>query len=243
MPSTLTGAATADPSIRYAFSSAADGNVSLVVGAPDRAARTQLAAAVTADRSDLVFMQQVHGGDVAVVGADDRGRGLDAHDDGLPAVDALVTSAAGVALVVQVADCVPVLLADPGHAIAALHAGRGGVACGVVDAAVKAMAPTVPARMSAVVGPAIGGCCYEVETDLADQVAADIPEARATTTWGTAALDLPAAVTAQLAALGVSDVTHVGGCTRCTGGRWYSHRRAPGAGRQAGVIVRGWRHA
>lgn len=232
-----------DPSIRYAFSSAADGNVSLAVGAPDDAARAKLAAAVGAERSDLVFMQQVHGGDVAVVDADDRGRGLDVHDDGVPAVDALVATAPGVALVVQVADCVPVLLADPGHAVAAVHAGRGGLVAGVVDAAVKAMTPAVPARVTAVIGPAIGRCCYEVEPDLADRVAADIPEARGTTTWNTTAIDLPAAVAARLAALGISDVTRVGGCTRCTAEQWFSHRREPGVGRQAGVIVRGRRHA
>jgi YfiH family protein len=243
MPSPLTGAVVADPAIRYAFSSAADGNVSLAVGDPDDAARATLAASVDADRADLVFMQQVHGGDVAVVGAEDRGRGVAAHGDGVPAVDALVTTAPGVALVVQVADCVPVLLADPGHAVAAVHAGRGGVVAGVVDAAVAAMAPAVPARVAAVIGPAIGGCCYEVEPELADRVAVDVPRARATTTWGTASLDLPAAVAAQLATLGIGDVSRVGGCTRCTDRQWYSHRREPGAGRQAGVIVRGRRHA
>ena len=243
MPSTLTGVTGVDPSIRYAFSAAADGNVSLAVGAPDAAARPSLADAVGASTDDLVFMQQVHGSAVAVVDADDRGRGLHAHDDGVPAVDALVTADEGVALVVQVADCVPVVLADPGHAVGAVHAGRGGVIAGVVGAAVAAMAPVDPARVEAIVGPAIGGCCYEVERTLADEVAALVAEAAATTTWGTPSLDLPAAVTAQLTTAGVGSVRRVGGCTRCTPDRWYSHRREPGAGRQAGVVVRGQRHA
>lgn len=243
MPSTLTGVTGADPSIRFAFSAAADGNVSLAVGMPDAAARPRLAEAVGATTDALVFMQQVHGAGVAVVDAGDRGRGLRTHDDGVPSVDALVTTDEGVALVVQVADCVPVLLADPGHAVAAVHAGRGGVTSGVVGAAVAALAPAGPARVEAVVGPAIGGCCYEVEQDLADDVVAFLPAAAATTTWGTASLDLAAAVTAQLAAAGVRTVRRVGGCTRCTPGRWYSHRREPGAGRQAGVVVRGQRHA
>jgi YfiH family protein len=243
VPSTLTGVTGADPSIRFAFSAAPDGNVSLAVGAPDAGARPRLADAVGAKPDDLVFMQQVHGSGVAVVGAGDRGRGLHAHDDGLPSVDALVTTDEGVALVVQVADCVPVLLAVPGHAVGAVHAGRGGVTGGVVGAAVAAMAPADPARVEAVVGPAIGGCCYEVEQGLAAEVAALVPEAMATTTWGTPALDLPAAVTAQLAAAGVGRVQRLGACTRCTPGRWYSHRREPGAGRQAGVVVRGPRHA
>ena len=243
MPATLTGATGADPSIRYAFSAVADGNVSLVVGTPDGAARPHLADVVGASADDLVFMQQVHGSGVAVVDEDDRGRGLHAHDDGVPAVDALVTTDEGVALVVQVADCVPVLLADPGHAVGAVHAGRGGVVAGVVGAAVAAMAPADPSRVEAVVGPAIGGCCYEVERELADEVATFVSQVASTTTWGTPSLDLPAAVTAQLATAGVGSVRRVGGCTRCTPRRWYSHRRVPGAGRQAGVVVRGQRHA
>lgn len=243
MPSTLTGETAADPSIRYTFSDATGGNVSLVVGAPDATARARLAAAVAAEADDLVFMQQVHGRDVAVVGDDERGRGLLTHDDGVPAVDGLVTFAPGVALVVQVADCVPLLLADPGRSVAAVHAGRGGVMTDVVGAALGVMAPERPERVSAMIGPAIGGCCYEVQDELAARVTADVPSARATTSWGSVALDLPAAVTAQLDAAGVTDVVRVGGCTRCTPRRWFSHRREPGVGRQAGVIVRGWRHA
>lgn len=243
MPSTLTGTTGADRSIRFAFSDAADGNVSLAVGASDADARQHLADAVGVGTGDLVFMRQVHGAGVAVVGGNDRGRGLHVHGDGVPSVDALVTDAEGVALVVQVADCVPVLLADPGRTVAAVHAGRGGVVSGVVAAAVDAMAPTVPSQVEAVVGPAIGGCCYEVGQELVDDVAAEVPAARARTTWGTPSLDLPAAVVAQLATAGIEQVTRVGGCTRCTPSRWYSHRREPGAGRQAGVVVRGRRHA
>lgn len=246
MSSTLTGAAAADAAVRFAFSERADGNVSLAVGTPTAGARQRLAGAVGVRPEDLVFMQQVHGADVAVVGTAQRGSGGSAHCDGIPAVDALVTTDTDVALVVQVADCVPVLLADPGRAVAAVHAGRGGVVAGVVDATISALAPATPARVEAVIGPAIGGCCYEVGAALADAVAMDLPAARATTTWGTPALDLPAAVAAQLRAAGVEHIIHMGGCTRCTASRWFSHRRAAGEGRQAGVVVRtarGDRHA
>jgi hypothetical protein len=234
----LMGTVDIDPTVRFAFSDIADGNMSLAVGQVDDAARDRLAAAVAVTSSQLVFMQQVHGPQVAVVGPDDRGRGVLGYVDGIPAVDALVTFDADVALAVLVADCVPVVISDPERAVAVIHAGRGGVASGVVAAAVGAIAPPVPERLRAIVGPAIGGCCYEVEAELADQVAAGVPAARATTTWGTAALDLPAAVEAQLLGLGVTDVRRVGGCTRCYGQRWFSHRRAPGHGRQAGVVVR-----
>jgi YfiH family protein len=242
----LAGAIAADPAVRFAFTGTAEGNVSLTVGTPDADARARLAASVGVGLDDLVFMQQVHGSGVALVGADDRGRGLRDHGDGVADVDALVTAAAGIALVVLVADCVPVLLADPAHAVAAVHAGRGGVVRGVVPAALDVMAPARAGDVEVRIGPAIGGCCYEVPAELADEVAAAHPAARATTTWGSPALDLPAAVEAQLRARGVDRILRAGGCTRCGGETWFSHRRAPGTGRQAGVVVRaadGRRHA
>ncbi len=125
-----------DRGVRLAFTgrdaAAAGGNVSLVIGGGDvrrnRAAATGL---VGASPSETVFMAQVHGGEVAVVGAADRGRGADDHALAVPGVDALVTREPGVALAVLAADCVPVLLVDPGRGVGAVHAGRRGVVAGV----------------------------------------------------------------------------------------------------------------
>lgn len=229
-----------DPRARLAFSGrqGRPGNVSVSVGAGDPAsARADLAALVGCRSEDMVFMEQRHAAGVARVGRGERGRGLTAHDDAVAGVDAMVTEDTGVALVVMVADCVPVLLVDPGRAVGAVHAGRGGVAAGVVAAAVSTLSGD-PARVVAVVGPAIGGCCYEVPPDLADAVAADVPAARATTAWGTPALDLPAAVASQLKGAGVGRIEARGACTRCHPDRWFSHRGDPGAGRQAGIVAR-----
>lgn len=229
-----------DPGARLAFSGrqGGPGNVSLRVGPGEPAtARAELAALVGCRPEDAIFMEQRHGAGVARVGRAERGRGLDDHDDAVPGVDALVTGDAGVALVVMVADCVPVLLVDPGMGVGAVHAGRGGVVAGVVGAAVAALSDD-PGRVVAALGPAIGGCCYEVPGDLADAVAADVPDARATTTWGTPALDLPAAVVAQLEAAGVRRIERHGACTRCHADRWFSHRADPRGGRQAGVVAR-----
>ena len=218
-------------------------NLSLVVGGGDvTAARLAALGSVGSTPERAVFMQQVHGGDVAVVGLADAGKGALAYDDAVPAVDALVTRDADLALVVLVADCVPVLLVDPDGAVAAVHAGRGGVERGVVAATIEAMAPADPQRLQGFIGPAIGGCCYEVPGQMAASVVDAWPQAAATTTWGTPSLDLPAAATAQLAAAGVTAVDRVGGCTRCHHDRWFSHRAtgqlgAP-AGRQAGIVVR-----
>ena len=177
------------------------------------------------------LMQQVHGAEVAEVGPST------APGTELVGVDAMVTGCLDRALVVQVADCVPVLLAGPGR-VGVVHAGRLGVAAGIVGRAVERLTDggaATPVR--AVIGPAIRGCCYEVPAAMRDEVSAVAPAARATTRWDTPSLDLPAAVAAQLASAGVEHVADVGGCTR-EDARYFSHRRDPDSGRQAGLVAR-----
>lgn len=217
---------------------AGDGNVSLVVGAGTPLDhRRRLLAAVGSDLADGVAMEQVHGSQVTVVGRSDAGRGIADHAAAVPGSDALVTFEPDVALLVMTADCVPVLLYERGHGVAAVHAGRRGVGAGVVGAGVEALTDH-PDRVTAVIGPAIGGCCYEVPAALAEDFAGSHPEAVATTTWGAASLDLPAAVAADLTRAGVKRIGQVAECTRCGSERWFSHRANPGLGRQGAVIVR-----
>lgn len=227
-----------DPSVRLGFSDRQEvGNVSWRAGSGDVAAtRSALAALVGSSPGDVVGMQQVHGPAVARVGASDRGRGAGSFHDAVPGVDALVTTATDMALVVLVADCLPVLLVDPGRAVGAVHAGRRGVATGVIAAAVDALTDD-PGEVVAVIGPGVGGCCYEVEAHLADDLAGVVPDARTSTRWGTPGLDLPRAASSQLTAAGVGRVERVGECTHCANGRWFSHRAAD-VGRQAGIVAR-----
>lgn len=179
-----------------------------------------------------VLMHQVHGADVAVVEGGGQGD--------VPAVDALATSEPGLALLARAADCVPVLLADPATGwIAAVHSGRPGLAAGVVPTAVAAMRERGGDPSVAWVGPHVCGACYEVPADLREEVAAVVPQARSTTSWGTPALDLGAGVRAQLAAVGVADVREVRVCTR-EDAAWPSYRRdGAAATRFAGVV---WSH-
>jgi len=90
--------------------------------------------------------------------------------------DALVSNDARVAVAVRVADCVPLLLADPrSGAVAAVHAGWRGTAAGVTTAAVDALTRefgTKPADLIVAIGPSIGACCYEVGSELVDAFAA-----------------------------------------------------------------------
>jgi polyphenol oxidase len=236
----------ADAHVRLAFTDRAFGNVSHVVGngAP-AAARARLEALAGVRPGDSVYMEQVHGAVAARVGRAHRGRGRAAHSDALRGADALVTTEPGIALVALVADCVPLLVTAPGRGVAAVHAGRRGVAADVVGAAVDMLARAAevePDALVAVAGPAIGGCCYELPAALADELGAATPGARTTTTWGAPSVDLRVGVDAQLRAAGVERREQIGACTACHADGWFSHRattagRAP-AGRQAAVIAR-----
>jgi purine-nucleoside/S-methyl-5'-thioadenosine phosphorylase / adenosine deaminase len=174
-------------------------------------------------------LNQVHGADVLVV---DGPMGLDQVPNG----DGLVTSRRGLGLMVRVADCVPVLLADPAAGvIGAVHAGRPGMALGITTAAVGAMRDQGASAIRAWLGPHVCGRCYEVPAQMRDEISGLVPEARAETSWGTPALDIGAGVEAQLVAAGV-DVTRVPGCTREDPSLHSYRRDGAASGRFAGLV-------
>jgi hypothetical protein len=197
-------------------------------------------------------MRQVHGTRVAVVDGPGRGRDDTAPDDTAPddtapddtghgadhdGVDAMVTDRPGIALAVLAADCVPVLLADPGAGVVgAAHAGRVGAASGVLAATLEVMSRlgARPERTEVLLGPAVCGGCYEVPTAMRAEVAALLPGSGCRTTRGTAGLDLRAGLRTQLASLGVTRVDTDPRCTMEDRGL-YSHRRDGRTGRLAAV--------
>jgi YfiH family protein len=145
----------------------------------------------------------------------------------LPEGDALVSNRPGVTVAVKTADCVPILLADPvTRAVAAIHAGWRGTAAQIVPAAIRDMAKrwgVRPEHLRAAIGPAIGGCCYEVSAEVARQFApwaaglndVDLP----------VRVDLSSVNEVQLRQSGVTDVWKSGECTFCRAERFYSFRR------------------
>lgn len=119
-------------------------------------------SAIHADALTMVGLKQFHSDVVCDFSA--------APDEACSA-DASVTSSPKLLLGVQTADCVPILLADPKHrAVAAVHAGWRGTLHRVVEKTIGRMVMqygTRPADLLAAIGPAIGGCCYEVGTEVA----------------------------------------------------------------------------
>jgi YfiH family protein len=161
---------------------------------------------------------QVHGTDV---------KEWDAPPDGeLDKVDAHATARDDLALLVIVADCLPVALAG-GDRVAMVHCGWRGLAGGILANAV-ALFDEPPA---AAVGPGIGRCCYEVGDEVRAHFDSRFADGKT--------LDLRAVADALLRDAGVERIEHVDLCTSCRADLFFSHRRDGGVtGRQGGLVWR-----
>ncbi|MCU0869618.1 MAG: peptidoglycan editing factor PgeF [Burkholderiales bacterium] len=211
-------------------------NVGVAVGdAPAAVAlnRARLAAHLPAPPR---WLTQVHGTGVV------RHVAAATPDAPLPQADAAWTTDADVVCVVQMADCLPVLLAaDDGSAVAAAHAGWRGLAAGVLEATIDAMSMP-PARLHAWLGPAIGPDRFEVGDDVRDAFTAADPGAaiafrpgdRAGKWWA----DLFVLARRRLAHAGIAHVAGGGTCTASDPARFFSHRRDGTSGRMAACIWR-----
>lgn len=195
--------------------------------------RRRLASALGLPPDQVVFALQVHGTRLI-----DHGEGPNASRgsfgttyvqkepwDWLPEADGHVVRGPGLAPLVFVADCLPVVLYGP-DGLAMVHAGWRGLAGGIVELAAQAVAAS-----SAAIGPGIGPCCYEVGEEVLDafgDLGAGIARERM--------LDLPEVARRKLAQAGVEQVEAAGLCTSCERGLFFSHRRDRGrTGRQAGI--------
>jgi YfiH family protein len=191
--------------------------------------RKRLASELGLGEDRLAWMEQVHGRMATIVDGSETAPA--------EATDALVTAEPGLALVVLVADCVPILLSEPeAGVVAAVHAGRVGARVGVVPAAIEAMVSLGARldRVEALLGPAICGACYEVPAAMAQDVEAHLPGSAGKSRKGTPSIDLRAGLWRQLADLGVGKI---GTDPRCTAEdkTLFSYRRDGTTGRIAGI--------
>jgi polyphenol oxidase len=219
----------------------------------------RLAAAVGFDPARLYQVHQVHGPALVVAHGEPAGL-LEQQADALVA-----DPGSGHAVAVRVADCVPVLLADPRTGrVAAVHAGWRGVVADVAGVAVRHLVQGggEARELLAAIGPCIGPCCFEVGADVGETIAratsssgrvnhtTRAPEgrsaiARRDDARGKVFVDLRAAVRAQLVELGLSSAAiddvpdrTSAGCTRCDAQRFYSYRRdGDSSGRLIAVIA------
>jgi purine-nucleoside/S-methyl-5'-thioadenosine phosphorylase / adenosine deaminase len=169
-------------------------------------------ADIPARFGNLATLKQIHSADC--VSAEGRA-GMLGHGD------ALLENSPGSVVAVKTADCIPILLADPGRrAVAAVHAGWRGTAAGIAKHAVEAMRGrfgTVPGDIEAAIGPGIGECCYEVGPEVAARFGGQ----------GRAHLDLPGINSRQLIEAGVTPQRIYASnlCTMCHPEDFHSFRR------------------
>ena len=183
------------------------------------------------------WMEQVHGIDVLDLDALAHG----AAARGVVTADAALTRRTGRICTVQVADCLPVLLAARnGSAVAAAHAGWRGLAAGVLEATVRTLA-VEPGQLIGWLGPGIGPAHFEVGDEVRraflahDATASGAFVANGRGRWQ---CDLPALARARLTGLGVTAVFGGKWCTYADPSRFYSFRRDGRSGRMAALIWR-----
>jgi polyphenol oxidase len=141
--------------------------------------------------------------------------------------DGLWTDEPGVPLLALGADCATIAVATTNGPprLAVLHAGWRGLAEGIVGAGVAALGKGAKA---AIVGPAVGPCCYEVGPEVSERFDADLTRNGILDLWGASERALQNA--------GVESVERVDLCTRCNPELFFSHRRSGAARGTQGVI-------
>jgi hypothetical protein len=182
------------------------------------------------------FPRQVHGAHVVEGGGSGE----------RPEADAAIAPRPGVVVGVVTADCAPILLlAAERRVAAAVHAGWRGAASGVLEQTLEQLQrkfDVEPAAVEAVVGPTIGGCCYEVGPEVRAAFARRVGNKTAEA-WARRGardmLDLRVAIAALGRRAGIASVTILGPCTRCSPSYCSYRRDGADAGRQASFI--GWR--
>ena len=178
------------------------------------------------------FVSQVHSNRVVKAGTDGW-----ADQDILEEADAIVSTDGDDPLAILVADCLPVAFTTDYGPSAVAHAGRVGLLDGILENTVAQLRELNTAgggNITAVIGPSICGNCYEVPLAMRTSAVHRYANIGAETSWGTPALDLPAAAETILSGLAV-DVVRSDICTY-SDERYYSHRREPGQGRIAGFV-------
>jgi purine-nucleoside/S-methyl-5'-thioadenosine phosphorylase / adenosine deaminase len=193
--------------------------------------RRRLCEAVGADPDGATMAWQRHGTTVTRA----QPRGVVTPGTVYDHCDGLWSDERGRAMLLITADCVPVAITrrpEPGvrPALAVLHVGWRGLLGGIVAEGVRALGP---GRLAAVVGPAIGPCCYEV----GEEVAEPAREAFGADVVRDGRLDLWTSVERALRAAGCEHVERIGLCTSCLRDRFFSHRRDEGRTGRQGVIA------
>jgi YfiH family protein len=205
--------------------------------------RIRLALSLVYDPRTVVAAQQVHGDAIGIVTSDDCGRGALDWESAIPGTDALIVAEPEVPAMILVADCAPLLIADPEHnVLAVVHAGWRGAVAGIAGKTMQRMQQefgSQPQSTLAGIGPCLCVECLEVGAEVAAQIPEDavIREAK----WPKPHLDLQKLIAGDLESAGMprANIEPMNECPRCLHKKYFSHRGQNGtAGRFA--LVAWW---
>jgi len=187
------------------------------------------------DRHSLIHMRQIHSDEIVLV---DETFNFDSP----PECDALVTNLPNTPLMVMSADCTGILIYDPiRKAIGAVHAGRAGALNGILPKTIKAMEKEFGCTQSdlrIVLGPSIGGCCYEINETIASECETKGYANALRRADERVFLDVNTILLEQLKELRIEHSEAIDHCTSCRCGEYFSYRAdARQTGRLAGVII------
>lgn len=187
----------------------------------------------------ITVPKQMHTANIKTVTSKDRGRGVTVDND-IYNTDGLITCEKDLPLMVFSADCYPVLLADKEkRAVAAVHSGWRGTLSEISKKAVLIMEKEFgikPQDIIAAVGPGIGSCCFETESDVASKFELCFVKEKGR---GKYLIDLPSVIKKSLldAGLNEQDIFLSGRCTMCESDKFYSYRvHKDKTGRMGAVI-------
>jgi polyphenol oxidase len=226
--------------IKHVFTTRKDGQGARSNGIKSPEDWRAVAEAFRIDPERVITVNQVHGENIVHVDMQNY-RSMRSTQ-----ADAMITKAAGLAIGVETADCVPVLLFDPATpAVAAVHAGWRSTVKKIVQKAVRKMQEAFgsdPAQMIAAIGPAIGPECYEIDEPVMGPVREafsfwkEVTSPRGKDRWG---LDLVTANKIELVQAGLAggNIHAVGLCTSCRKDLFYSFRAEGRTGRMLSVIM------
>lgn len=203
----------------------------------------RLGAAMGFDPAKAVLCKQIHSDIVRCVGTAEQGAGL--FRPPLEPCDALITGTPGTVLVVFTADCTPILFYDPvTGAVGAAHAGWRGTASAIAARTVEAMTchfGTDPKNLRCAIGPNIGPCCFETDSDVPEAMHAAFgsdAEPFICPAGEKFFVDLKGINAMVLRQAGVEHIDISTDCTVCQSRRFWSHRVTRGdRGAQSGLIL------
>lgn len=191
--------------------------------------REQLALKYQFKLSSLKYMNQVHGKNIEIV--------TKTSPQLIDNCDALITAEKDLALMVMVADCIPILIQDKVQGvIAAVHAGRNSTFQNIVGLTLEKMMKHFNSKkenIEVILGPSIQKCCYEVSKDLAQIVNSSFGN----TFVNERMIDLQGINKQQIESLGVKNITISNVCTKCSNEPYFSYRQNKNCGRFCGIII------